>query len=101
MIDSFEEYRCVLCIRLLAEVIPLTNTHRCMRVELCHMHFACTELDFGNVCPACPKVGGNHLLTLDRDYYTIEIRVCTVWVTSQKGCRNKSQGGQSWSLVFW
>ena len=26
---------------------------RCMKVELCHL---CTDLDFGNVCPACSKV---------------------------------------------
>ena len=25
-------------------------------MELRHLVFACPDLDFGNVCPACPKV---------------------------------------------
>lgn len=27
-----------------------------MKVELRHLNFLCSDLDRGNVCPACPKV---------------------------------------------
>ena len=27
-----------------------------MKVELCHLTFLCSNLDHGNVCPACPRV---------------------------------------------
>ena len=37
LIDAFEEYRW-------------------MKVELGHLTSVCSELDKGNVCPACPKV---------------------------------------------
>ena len=29
---------------------------RCMKVELRHLNFLNSDLDLGNVCPACPKV---------------------------------------------
>lgn len=46
MIDSLEEYR-----------------H--LRHELRHMSFINSELDTGNVCPACPKDGGKVVYSMD------------------------------------
>ena len=37
-------------------VFACTVLFRHMKVELRQLNFLCSELDIGNVCPACPKV---------------------------------------------
>ena len=60
MIDSFEEYRYLLCLNF--RLNCMRESYRCMKVELRHLDFTSWDLAAyrGSVCPACPKVTIEH-----------------------------------------
>ena len=80
-----------------------------MKVELRHLSFLCSDLDMGNVCPACPKVNNlwMHVYTIcegvifsscskctqyDNNIYSTTVEVwqygavygCTLWFASEE-----------------
>ena len=72
------------------------------------MHFICSDLDNGNVCPACPKVSVfvSYTCMLSSKVIIgirklVPVHGCLIWATSQEGCWEKSQGAHSWSLFLW